>query len=454
MKPMLLTASLALGFAPVCALAAKEDWYTEVIQVMVDGEPLNTADGRPSRDGLWFEAEAMGHAAPVYYDWDRDGNRDLLVGGFSGRFRVYRNEGEDAAPVFSGYDWVRAGDDIALLHNFCCIATGIRMADIDGDGRDDLTAGHYLPGYIFWFQGRQDGFAPRQMLTDYTGLPVLTGLDTVTEEIDNSLSAKPTWMDWDDDGALDLIIGDYSGKLVLRRNRQLRVGDGLTPIPGQPVYDEFEGQLSVFDHVQGGGGALAEDNFLSPTVADWDGDGLSDLVVGAGSGAVYWLRNIGEVGEPAFAAPKRLLPGLPDNAYPPMQLLEGEREPTRGARSSVDVADWNGDGKLDLLVGDWAQAFRLRGDLTGQERQAFERLKAQLVNLDRRAGIEGPPEPFRDRLKGTRVYTKDFRSALSKEKRALEAELIRFFEVSRPEYEGSRLGRSFFYGHVWVYLRK
>ena len=310
MKSLPLMTVFALGLAPVGTIAAEGDWYSEVVQVTVDGQPLNTADGRPSRDGLWFDFESMGHAAAVYYDWDKDGRRDLLVGGFSGRFRVYLNEGEDDAPVFSGYDWVRAGDDIAVLHNFCCIATGIRMQDIDGDGIDDLTAGHYLPGNVYWFKGREGGLAPRQVLTDISGLPVLTGLDTVTQEIDNSLSAKPAWMDWDDDGHLDLVIGDYSGKLVLRYNSPQYVADGMTPIPGQPVFSEFDGQENVFDYVQGGGGALAEESFLSPTVADWDGDGLSDLLVGTGSGAVYWLRNIGEVGDPAFAAPETLLPAL------------------------------------------------------------------------------------------------------------------------------------------------
>lgn len=456
MKPLLLIASMALSLIPIDTFAEEEKWYKDVIQVMVDGKPLNTADGRPSRDGKWFKAEQLGHAAPIYYDWDKDGRKDLLVGGFSGRFRVYLNEGQDDAPVFNGYNWVRAGEDIVVLRNFCCIATGIRMADIDGDGKDDLTAGHYAPGYTYWFQGRKDGFAPRQVLTEFSGLPVLTGLDTVAEDsgINNSLSAKPAWMDWNDDGDLDLILGNFTGDLVVRYRSRHGGADGLTPIPGQPVYNEFEAQFSVYDYVEGGAGILAEENFLSPTIADWDADGLKDIVVGAGSGAVYWLKNTGKAGAPSFAAPKMLLPGLPGKAYPPYQLLKEDQAAARGARASVDVADWDGDGKLDLIVGDWAQSFRLRSDLTEEEQQEFADVKTWLVRLDKRAGIEGPEIPLRDRMKGTTVYIKNWNSKLSQEMRTTETMLFQYFDVVRPEYDGKRFGHAQYHGQVWVYLRK
>ena len=129
MRSILCVATLAFGVAASGAAAPKDTWYTDVIQVTADGQALDTADGRPSLHGQWFDREMAGHAAPVYYDWDKDGRRDLLVGGFSGRFRVYLNQGEDEAPAFGGYDWVRADGDIAQLYNHCCVATGIRMAD-------------------------------------------------------------------------------------------------------------------------------------------------------------------------------------------------------------------------------------------------------------------------------------------------------------------------------------
>jgi hypothetical protein len=48
-------------------------------------------------------------SAPLMFDWDRDGRKDLLCGQFdSGKIRFYPNIGEDTAPVFNGYRFLRA----------------------------------------------------------------------------------------------------------------------------------------------------------------------------------------------------------------------------------------------------------------------------------------------------------------------------------------------------------
>jgi hypothetical protein len=55
-------------------------------------------------------------SAPLMYDWDGDGRKDLICGQFdSGRIRVYPNVGLDTAPEFDGYRFLRAdGADIAF----------------------------------------------------------------------------------------------------------------------------------------------------------------------------------------------------------------------------------------------------------------------------------------------------------------------------------------------------
>jgi len=48
-------------------------------------------------------------SAPLMFDWNRDGRKDLLCGQYdSGKIRFYQNLGSDSAPVFSGYQFLRA----------------------------------------------------------------------------------------------------------------------------------------------------------------------------------------------------------------------------------------------------------------------------------------------------------------------------------------------------------
>lgn len=74
----------------------------------------------------------------------------------------------------------------------------------------------------------------------------------------------------------------------------------------------------------------------SPIVVDWDGDGKRDVLLGSETSQVLFLRNTGSNGKPIFAAPEPItLPGFDTSCY----------------RCRIAVTDWNNDGKLDLLVG-------------------------------------------------------------------------------------------------------
>jgi hypothetical protein len=148
------------------------------------------------------------------------------------------------------------------------------------------------------------------------------------------------------------------------------------------------------------------------------------LIVATQSGAVYLLLNVGSRGEPAFALPTQLLPAVPGGEYTPVQFLRAGERVARGARASVDLADWNGDGKLDLILGDWSHSLQLRSNLSATEEQGLRRVLAKLVALDRRAGLEGE-EPLRDRLR-TAIYYEN--QALAAELAAIEAELTVFLE--------------------------
>jgi FG-GAP-like repeat len=445
----------AASLPAAVAQPAAATWYKDVVQVMDGDAPLDTGDGRPSRDGRWHEENRKGHAAPVFHDWTGDGLPDLIVGDFSGRFRLYANRGTRGAPAFNGYDWIQADGRDAMLHNFCCTATGVRFADIDGDGVDDLTAGSYLPGLIYWFPGEAGGLGPRQILTDWSGLPILARLDEAASNPYDNYAAKPAWMDWDGDGLLDMLIGDARGDLLVRRNAGPTRMEGLTARPRQPVFERGistpdQARISVFDFIKDGGGKFADEEYLSPVAADWNGDGLTDLIVATQSGAAYLLLNVGSRGEPAFALPAQLLPPVPGGENMPAQLLRAGEKVERGARASVDVADWNGDGKLDLILGDWSRSLQLRGNLSASEERGLKRVLAKLVALDRKAGLDGE-EPLRDRLHSLVYYENE---KLAAELTPIEGELTAFLEPAGKERSTRLSDFERDHGYVRVYLRR
>jgi hypothetical protein len=128
------------------------------------------------------EVDVAGHAAPFIQDVDGDGLRDLVVGSFVGKFRLYRNIGTDEAPRFAAESsWIQADGQDAQVPNFCCVPIGAQVADIDNDGIPDLSSGSYYPGAVYWFRGLGQGrFAARQFIVDTSGLPVGVNYDFKT----------------------------------------------------------------------------------------------------------------------------------------------------------------------------------------------------------------------------------------------------------------------------------
>ena len=259
------------------------------------------------------------YAIPCVTDWNGDGRKDLLVGYRNAdKIALFLNYGTDAAPVFSGYSNLQANGTDIVIPGSGCGAPAPWVCDFDGDGKRDLLVGSGMDGTVFFFPNVGTDAAPR--FNAGVRLTLFSG-DTLTV----SSRATPYVHDWDADGLPDLLCGAGDGAVYFFRN----VGSTTAPV-----------FLSI-GPLQAGGTTLNLGIRSVVRVYDWDGDGLKDLV-GSSTSGVYWCRNTGNNPAPSLSAPVALRVPNTSGSLVPINT---------GPRMRLDLADWNNDGVMDIILG-------------------------------------------------------------------------------------------------------
>jgi hypothetical protein len=83
--------------------------------VLAEANPFETPVRLKFSRGFVNTGPAHGHSGPAMADLDQDGDNDLIVGDFSGKFRYFENVGSATKPEFGDEELLMAGNEPAQV---------------------------------------------------------------------------------------------------------------------------------------------------------------------------------------------------------------------------------------------------------------------------------------------------------------------------------------------------
>jgi hypothetical protein len=244
------------------------------------------------------------YSAPSFTDLDNNGLLDMIIGEYDGIFHHYQQDAL-GSNIFS-----------LVSDNFNNINVGLFSTlffiDLDNDNLLDLIVGEWSGNLNHYEQ-------------DAIGSTIFSLITDSFNDIDLGSGTTPHFTDLDNDGLLDLIVGELDGNLnhyeqgdadsyaftlISESFSGIDVGrrsaPSFTDLDNDSLLDlivgESSGELNHYEQDAAGGTSftLITDQFAGisiadgsrPVFADINGDGLEDLIVGNTNGGVrYFQRN-------------------------------------------------------------------------------------------------------------------------------------------------------------------
>lgn len=303
-------------------------------------------DPKPELDPStpWHSRPRWGYYYEVNGDWKRGrlAWTHTQVGNKSSYYAVYfdalKKAETPSMPAPRG--WI--GDGAHRTAKVGLRSTGLyqgkcTVADMDQDSLLDVVCGSSRGGIVYY---RNFGTRQQPLLTIGKLL-----FQTDGKAIDPGFYSYTTVADWDNDGKLDLLVGTNGGYVIFYRN----VGTNAAPvyedkgalqIDGVPLTTPF----SPVPEVESATGEpiYKADYAPAPEVVDWDGDGRPDLLLGGYvTGRLFWYQNVASGKD-----------GVPRLVFRGPFMADGKVLDV-GWCASPAVADVDGDGDLDVILGNW-----------------------------------------------------------------------------------------------------
>ncbi len=276
-------------------------------------------------------------AAPAFYDYDSDGDQDLVIGTGWDKLQshdtdyalyLYKNIGTDTLPNYELIDtnWL----NIIQYHIFPAIPS---FGDLNGDKKPDLLIGN-SSGRLVYFENQSGMFT---YITDQY------------DSIDVGLYSSPSIADMNNDGKNDLVVGQLFGVLYYyerNTNTTFPLYDLKTDSLGK-IYTNY----SFYDTANQMW-IVETEGMSAPCVKDINNDGKLDLVAGTKHGDIKIYYNISDYIYTQAKATDSLFYDLTTDTFD---------NPWLGIRTIPAVHNLDGDTLIDILVGNFRGGLNFYG---------------------------------------------------------------------------------------------